>query len=115
MIDAATIEEIIALYAKHGWTLRRVLLSEPLRKSLSTGVGRIFANAEIVDSVLDAAWFSRSSRQDCTAWEIRHLSQTPFALVAVIDDGTDAEQAAEVFRDTEAKMLEMTAKRPLGN
>ncbi len=115
MIDAATIEEIIALYAKHGWTLRRVLLSEPLRKSLSTGAGRIFANAEIVDSVLDAAWFSRSSRPDCTAWEIRHLSQTPFALVAVIDDGTDAEQAAEVFRDTEAKMLEMTAKRPLGN
>ncbi|MGB7207391.1 MAG: hypothetical protein WBD27_01910 [Pyrinomonadaceae bacterium] len=115
MIDAGSINEIIALYTKHGWTLRRVLLSEQLRKNLSTTVADIFGGVEVARSELDAAWFSRSSRPDCTAWEIRHLSENPFALVEVIDRETDDEEAEETFRKTEAKMLEMTAKRPRAN
>lgn len=115
MIDAAAIEKIIALYAQHGWTLRRVLLSEPLRKSLLNANASIFSDAEVTMSELDAAWFSRSSRADCTAWEIRHLSETPFALVEVIDDDTDAGHSEEMFRNTETRMIEMTAKRLQAN
>ena len=115
MIDAAAIEEIIALYKKHGWTLRRVLVSEPLRTSLSTAAANIFGGAEIAASELDAAWFSRSSRPNRTAWEIRHLSEMPFALVEVIDDDIDAELAAETFRSAEARMIGMAAKRPRAN
>lgn len=111
MIDAGSIKEIIALYAKHGWTLRRVLLSEPLRTSLSTRVEEIFGSVEIAGSELDAAWFSRSSRPESTAWEIRHLSENPFALVEVIDSGTDPSDAEEMFRKAESKMLEATTKR----
>ncbi len=115
MIDAAAVEALIALYAKHGWTLRRVLLSDALQKRLSTAAANIFGDAEIGRSELDAAWFSRSSRPDCTAWEIRHLSETPYALVEVIDSQINAEQAAEVFKGTEARMLEIVAKRPRAN
>ncbi len=115
MIDAAAIGGIIALYRKHGWTLRRVLLSEPLQESLSTAAADIFGDAEVRASELDAAWFSRSSRPNCTAWEIRHLSETPFALVEVIDDHIDAEDAAEVFRDAETRMIGAAARMPRAN
>lgn len=115
MIDAAAIGEIIAIYEKHAWTLRRVLLSDSLRKSLSTKCAEIFKDAEVIASKLDAAWFSRSSRPDSTAWEIRHLSETPFALVEVIDDGTDSKRSEEVFSITEAKMKEIILKRPQAN
>ena len=115
MIDAAAIEEIIALYKKHGWTLRRVLVSEPLRKSLSTAAADIFGDADVTPSELDAAWFSRSSLPNRTAWEIRHLSETPFALVEVIDDDINAKQAAETFREAEARMIGLAAKRPRAN
>ena len=115
MIDAAAIVEIIALYKKHGWTLRRVLLSESLRKGLSTAGPDLFGEAEVTAAELDAAWFSRSSRPNRTAWEIRHLSETPFALVEVIEDETNADDTSELFRDTETKMIEMTAKRPRSN
>ncbi len=115
MIDAGSINEIIALYKKHGWTLRRVLLSEQLQKNLSTTVADIFGGVEVARSELNAAWFSRTSRPDCTAWEIRHLSENPFALVEVIDNETGEEEAEELFRKAEAKMLEMTAKRPRAN
>jgi hypothetical protein len=115
MIDAGSINEIIALYTKHGWTLRRVLLSEPLRKKLSTAVAEIFGDSEVASSELDAAWFSRSSRPDCTAGEIRHLSENPFALVEVIDCNTDEQEVEETFRKTEAKMLEVTLKRLRAN
>ena len=115
MIDAGSVKEIIALYVKHGWTLRRVLLSERLRKNLSATFTEIFGDAEVAKSELDAAWFSRTSRPDCTAWEIRHLSENPFALVEVIDNETDEEEAQEIFRKAEAKMLEVTAKRAQAN
>lgn len=115
MIDAAAVQEIIALYSKHGWTLRRVLLSERLRSSLSPDTLQMFSSAVIEDSRLDAAWFSRSSQAGRTAWEIRHLSETPFAFVVVIDDGSDDEQAEELRRDAEERMMETTTSRERAN
>ncbi len=45
MIDAGTVSEIVNLYKKHGWALRRVLLSETLRKGLSTSMEAVFSGA----------------------------------------------------------------------
>ncbi|MEO7673852.1 MAG: hypothetical protein ABIU09_07225 [Pyrinomonadaceae bacterium] len=111
MIDAAAIGEIIALYKKHGWTLRRVLLSAPLGKSLLTGDADIFGDTDVRASELDAAWFSRSSTPERTAWEIRHLSGTPYALVEVIENGTDAQFSDKVLEGAEARMKETILKR----
>ncbi len=60
---------------------------------------------------VDAMWFSRQSKPGLTTWEIRHLSEIPFALVEVIDDGLDAERADEVLRNTEARMFELAEKK----
>jgi hypothetical protein len=112
MIDAAAFKGIIALYDKHGWKLRRVLLSAPLRERLA---GQIPPGIDVRDSDLDAAWFSRSSRPESTAWEIRHLSENPFALLEVIQNGADEKEAESALNAAEAKMLNITAKRPRAN
>ncbi len=114
MIQAAAVKEMIELYEKHGWKLRRVLLSDPLRNRLEAA--GVLDDAEVTtNSELDAAWFSRSSHPDRTAWEIRHLSETPFALVEVVDNTMNEKKVEEVFNAAEAKMIEITAKRPRAN
>jgi hypothetical protein len=80
MIDAKTVEEIIELYKKHGWILRRALLS-PEAEHLASNIPEPF---ERFASDIDALWFSRQSKRDSETWELRRLSELPFALVAVV-------------------------------
>jgi hypothetical protein len=86
MIGAAALGEIIQTYAKHGWTLRRVLLTDSLRTSLGDSVDELFGDVKVSDGRLDAAWFSRPSKPGPIAWEIRHLDDTPFALLEYADE-----------------------------
>lgn len=102
-MKAETIAEVLALYEKHGWNLRRALLSDALRVELTDRLQDLFGGAEIVSSKLDALWFSRFSKQG-EAWELRRLGGAPFALVAVFDDETDAEEREAILRETEARM-----------
>ena len=111
MIAAATIEQILAQYKKHGWRLSRVLLSAGLRGSLADPAS-LFGDVPLAASDLDAAWFSRSSRPGSVAWEIRHLSDTPFAIVVAINDGTAGEAAEAVLSDAEERMKSAVAGRP---
>jgi len=104
MISESAIRGILALYDKHGWTLRRVLFSEDLKTDLSSRLENLFGRVEIIQSELDALWFSRSSRPESEAWEIRHLSETPFALVEVIDRDFDDAERSEALRSAEIKM-----------
>ena len=62
MITAEQIQDILSLYAKYGWKLRRALLTEPLKKELGESV-KIFIDAEVVSSDLNAVWFSRGFRE----------------------------------------------------
>ena len=87
MIDAASIREIMSVYAKYGWVLRRILLSEPLRSSIADIAGT-FGEVPVLRSDLDAAWFSRPPNGGPVAWEIRHLSTSPYALLEHIDEGS---------------------------
>ena len=91
MISADGVRAIIAQYEKFGWRLRRVLVTEELREYLGNEISGHFRNADVVDSDLDAAWFSRPSRGAGVAWEVRMLDDLPFALVEVVDvDDDDA-------------------------
>jgi len=112
MIDAASIRDIIEVYSKHGWSLRRVLLSDGLRNSLGD-VANLFGNASLRDSDIDAAWFSRATKNDGTAWEIRHLSTAPFALLVVVKD--EASELEDALLDTEERLRETTKKRITGH
>ncbi len=109
MIDAAVISEILSVYAKHGWLLRRVLLSEGLQEQLKETVSALFGDAPIFESGIDAIWVSRPPRSGGVAWEIRHLSNAPYALLENIDE-TDAGFESAI-RTVEKRLLETLAAK----
>jgi hypothetical protein len=102
MIAAEEIKAVIELYTKHGWKLRRVLLTGSLGESTPDLFGKI----PVEPSKHDGLWFSRRSKPDCEAWELRRLSGSPFALVEVIDDGIDEAERDALLRDVENRMFE---------
>lgn len=106
MMDLGTIEQIIAQYAKHGWELRRVLYLESPPPASPR-----FGDAEFVRAQLEALWFSRSSRPETTAWELRHLGDTPYALVTAVPEGAAPDETDEILEETEKRMLEALQTR----
>ena len=88
MIDKTAINEILETYKKYDWVLRRVLLTEALRSALGAEPKLFFGGVPIVASDVDAAWFSRVPGPGPTAWEIRHLSTVPYALLESVDEGS---------------------------
>jgi hypothetical protein len=104
MIGAKQIQEILSLYKRHGWNLRRVLLSEQSKISLTASIEMLFGTAEIVTSEIDAVWFSRPSAADREAWEIRHLGETPYALIEVFDAEDDEEVRDEARHEIEQQL-----------
>jgi hypothetical protein len=88
MIDKKAIEEILATYKKYGWLLRRVLLTDGLRAALSHEQKQLFGGVPVVTSDIDAAWFSRVPQPGTTAWEIRHLSSNPYALLESVNENS---------------------------
>lgn len=110
MITAEQIREILSLYKKHGWNLRRVLLSDEMRVGLNEELQNLFGGAEIVSSpFLNAIWFSRVSRYSLETWELRHLSETPFALLEVFAAETNEKEREEIRKKTEARVLDLTS------
>ena len=110
MIDAGTICELVNTYKKHGWLLRRVLLSAGAGKTLASQIADTFEGLKIVTSNIDAAWFSRPAKPGGVSWEVRYLGDIPYALVEKLDeDDPDFEQklAAVQSRLVDA----ITAKR----
>ncbi len=85
MIDAGAVRELIDMYEKHGWILRRVLLTPQLAKSLRSNKP-LFDDVPAKDSTIDAAWFSRPPKQGGVPWELRYLGDIPYALLEQIDE-----------------------------
>jgi hypothetical protein len=104
MITARQIAEILSLYKKHGWILRRVLLSDALRESLAGAAEEVFGAAEMRAAEIDAAWFSRKSKAGQEAWELRRLSESPFALFETFDEEDEEEVREETLSETEARL-----------
>ena len=109
MIGEQQIKEILAQYEKHGWSLRRVLLSAEASKELPVS---LFEQAEIVSSEINAAWFSRRSNggDGREAWELRYLETTPFALIEVFEEDDDEEVREEARTEMETRLAEQASK-----
>lgn len=107
-MNADQIREMLKQYATHGWNLRRVLLSAETRENLTAALESLFGDAPVAPSEIDAVWFSRPAANDGEAWELRRLSQTPFALIEVFD-ADDDEDAREDARQEMEKVV--SAKR----
>lgn len=108
MIDRQSIADIIATYKKHGWTLRRVLLSGLTAKNLS-GTD-IFGDVAPQGSVVDAMWFSRRARKGVETWELRAMSLSPFALLENVADETAPGHVEELLRAAEERLAETIIK-----
>jgi hypothetical protein len=107
MIKPEAIAEILSLYRKHGWTLRRVLLADELRVHLTDRLQDLFGGAEIESARVDGLWFSRPARNQGETWELRRLSAAPFALVEVFEKDIAPEILEEVLRDAENRLREI--------
>lgn len=104
MISVEQIQEILSLYVKYDWKLKRVLLTAKLKKHLGSSVETIFNSAQIIDSEIDAVWFSRPSGKDKKAWELRRLSNSPYALFEVFESEDEEEVCEEIRREMEARL-----------
>jgi hypothetical protein len=102
MIDLSGIKDILETYKKYGWILRRVLLTDGVRNALRDDIRSTFGGVPIIASDVDAAWFSRPPQQGTTAWEIRHLSPNPYALVEHIDESSADFEA--ILADVEGRL-----------
>lgn len=107
MIDDKQIQAILEQYAKHGWSLRRVLLSTGTKKNISL---EIFGETEIVSSELDALWFSRDANHERETWELRNMSVVPFALVEVFEVDDEDAVREEARQEMQTQMLERASK-----
>ena len=95
--------EIIATYQRHGWELRRVLLSSATRSDLDEQAAVLFDKAKLIDSEIDALWFARPSHEGREAWELRLVTEQRYALF-------EAFEADETEEDREEARIEMEHK-----
>jgi len=105
MTDRATVGEIISQYEGHGWKFRRALLSDESRILL----GEMLDGIEVTISDLEALWFSRKSKPETETWELRRLTGSPFALIAVVSSDASAGEfdstLAQVADEMRAKII----------
>jgi hypothetical protein len=114
MLDKAALTEAASVYEKYGWTLRRILLTRESLDRFSAEIQAEFPGVEIRDGGLDALWFSRRSRPDSEAWEIRRLSGTPFAILENVPDGTGQDELESILSDAEMRMVDSRWKPDAG-
>lgn len=107
MIDIDVITDIMAIYKKHGWILRRVLLSAKTKAKIGGALGSY--DAKILDSEIDAAWFSRPPKPGGIAWEIRYLGDPPFALLETIDESDP--KLEDKLREVEGRLRQSIAAK----
>jgi hypothetical protein len=103
------INEIVASYIKHGWQLRRVLLRSETRTQLEAEIASGSLPLDAVpmqEAAVDALWFSRASHEGREAWELRLLSENPFALFETFEAAETEEEREDVRREMEARLRE---------
>lgn len=112
MSDLTTISEIVDQYSRHGWALRRALLSSPSIAAFGAELASKHSGLEISESASEALWFSRRSHPDREAWELRRLSGSPFALVTNVENSLGDDEREELLTDTFRRMFDGSHPEP---
>jgi hypothetical protein len=107
------INEIVGVYQKHGWQLRRVLLRPESRTELANGPA--LSEGQIQEATIDALWFSRPSHEQREAWELRLVAENPYALFETFEADESEEEREDMRREMEARMRESSNKRVKSN
>lgn len=105
MKTSAPINEILDLYQKHGWQLRRVLLRPESRETFESEMWPL-GGVEPQEAAIDALWFSRPSHEKREAWELRLVAENPYALFETFEADESEEEREDVRREMEARMRE---------
>jgi hypothetical protein len=109
-------EEILAQYRRHGWRLARVLARPGTFAAAGVeGVGTAaeggasYEGAPVTESEVDAMWFARPSAEGREAWELRLVSETPYALFELFEADEAEEDREDVRREMEARLRDYAA------
>ncbi len=111
MISSDLCNQIIKTYQKHGWALRRVLLRDETRAKLNSQTETIFPNAAIKEAEVDALWFVRDSYEGREAWELRLISQTPYALFETFEPEEEEEDREDLRIEMEARLRDIASSK----
>lgn len=115
MSDLTTISELIEQYSRHGWIVRRALLSAGSIMALGASLVSLYPDLEISESVHEALWLSRRSHPDREAWELRRLSGSPFALVTNLEDALDDSDREALLSGTFQRMFDGSHPEPISH
>ncbi len=103
------IKEIVSTYEKYDWTLRVFLLTAESMARFGAEIPELYVSAKIRDSMIDAAWFSRPSKHDREAWELRALREQPFALIETFPNDMDEGSREEIRNEMETRLAGSTS------
>lgn len=106
MKSAELLLELRAIYERHGWELKSLLLEPTTLAVLKTHHPELIENVVVKEAAFDALWFSRPSHNGREAWELRLLSQTQYALFETFEPDESAEERDEFRVEMEARMRE---------
>lgn len=106
MQTAELARQIISMYERHGWSLRRVLWRPETKADVSSEADHLFGQAELRDSDFDALWFARKSPANREAWELRLILEQPYALFEAFEADEAEEDREEARREMENRMRE---------
>ncbi|HEY4422650.1 MAG TPA: hypothetical protein VGN10_00505 [Pyrinomonadaceae bacterium] len=108
MKSADLFTEITAIYRKHGWQLRSVLLRPETRVEL-----QLPEDLPVKEATCDALWFSRPSHNDREAWELRLLAQTQYALFETFEADETEEERDDVKLEIEARLRDYVGSKEI--
>ena len=104
----------LATYLRHGWQLRRVLMRPATLAALRAETGSTdetttvqFEQVNVQPAAFDAIWFARASHGGREAWELRLVSDPPYALFELFEPGEPEDDREDVRREMEARLREM--------
>ncbi len=103
------LKEVIETYARHGWRVRRALLRAETSALLQSRpeIAALLNDASVrEEESLDALWFARPSQQGREAWELRLVSDSPYALFETFEPDEAEEDREDVRREMEARLRE---------
>ncbi|HET9479447.1 MAG TPA: hypothetical protein VFO72_08885 [Pyrinomonadaceae bacterium] len=110
MNKAGLFMEVVAKYRQFGWELRSALLQPATRSELDTQDIELLKSVPVQESTFDALWFSRPSQNNRDAWELRLLSQNPYALFETFEPNETEDEREEFKQEMEARMRDYAHK-----
>lgn len=100
---------MLGQYERNGWVLRRVLLTPEQSREFEALSG--FSGPVQTSAGIDALWFSRARADGRVAWEIRHLSDVPYALVEVLEPMAGDDELERSLSAAEVRMKQALQRK----